>query len=81
MLCTLAKKKPLRHYVDVVVKVFRENCKITLDGCRMPIKDAQKWGELRAKFGMLIVESPWVFADRRRRGGGENFKPFCGHFK
>ena len=32
VLCALAKRKGLRHYVNLIVKVFEENFEITLDG-------------------------------------------------
>ena len=32
ILCALAKRKGLRHYVNLIVKVLNENFEITLDG-------------------------------------------------
>ena len=31
MLCALTKRKSLRHYVNLIVKVFEENLEIALD--------------------------------------------------
>ena len=38
----ISKEKVVRHYVDLIVKVFEENSEIL-------IKDVQKWGLLRSK--------------------------------
>ena len=47
----LAKKKVVRHRVDLIAKVFEEDFEIS-EGYRMTIKDVQEWGKLRPK---LIV--------------------------
>ena len=47
--------KAVRHFADVIVKVFEENSEITLGGggaggrCWMPIKEVQKLRMLRPK--------------------------------
>ena len=38
----ISKEKVVRHYVDLIVKVFEETSEIL-------IKDVQKWGLLRSK--------------------------------
>ena len=44
MLCALALRKAIRHYVELVVEVFEENLEISFPGrgrYQMPIKDGQ----------------------------------------
>ena len=58
----ISKEKAIRHYVDLIVKVFQEISEIL-------IKDVQRWGLLRSKLA--------VFVDRgEEEGGGPKFRLF-----
>ena len=43
MLYALAKKKDVRHYIDLITKVFEEHSDVTRE-LPMPISDVQGWG-------------------------------------
>ena len=48
----MAKKKALRHYFDLTVKVFVEILEI-IGGYQMPISDAQEQERAQTKIGYL----------------------------
>ena len=43
----ISKKKAVRHYADLIVKVFEENSKITQG---FECSDFREWGLLRSRF-------------------------------
>ena len=54
MLCALTKETAVRHYADLIVKVFEEKSEITW-GYRMPIKDVQEWVHLDQNWMLVDI--------------------------
>ena len=65
--------KAVRHYVDLIVKVFEENSKITQGG------EGGFECQLRTSKSGVCLDQNWMFVDRgEERGRGPKFRIFCG---
>ena len=69
--------KAVRHFADVIVKVFEENSEITLGGGGGGGQEGGVECQLRKSKSCVCLDQNWMFVDRGEEGsGGPKFRLF-----